>query len=109
MKIKKNKLLLMAGAVALSIVGTTVLHAGGARTPQLASEVDRHEPLTEAQIQEHYEQVMNLCGVLVGDEKEVCEQEAEDKRKIELENAELDRKDAEKREQAPVKLRKSAY
>lgn len=93
----------------LSMLSAATLHAGGARTPQLASEVDRHEPLTEEQIQTHYEQVMNLCGVLVGPEKEVCEQEAEEKRSIELENAELDRLDAEKRDQAPVRLRKSAY
>lgn len=109
MRIKKNNLLLMAGIAAFSILSTSTIHAGGARTPQLASEVDRHEPLTAEQIQERYEQVMNLCGVLVGGEKDVCEQEAEDKRKIELENAELDRQDAEKREQAPVRLRKSAY
>lgn len=109
MKSKKNKLLAVAVAVAFSMLSATTLHAGGARTPQLASEVDRHEPLTAEQIQEHYEQVMNLCGVLVGGEKEICEQEAEEKRKIELENAELDRLDAEKREQAPVRLRKSAY
>lgn len=109
MKTITHKSIFIAVATVIAMLAAGGLHAGGARTPQLASEVDRHEPLTEAQIQERYEQVMNLCGVLVGGEKDVCEQEAEEKRKIELENAELDRQDAEKREQAPVRLRKSAY
>lgn len=89
--------------------GFSPLNATSVRTPQLASEVDRQEPLSPEEIQAHFDSSMQKCSTLEPEERQVCEDEVKDKMSIEKDNAYIDQKDAEKREKEPIETRKTAY